>query len=155
MAFKHRRKKLKFHSALPGVISNFTLLRRMFILKISDKENSEKISKKYSEKEISVKKFMKKKNSEKKLPKTKFKKKFWKKNPQKSLNFSLLYASCLGHKAWVPEGCEGKSQAGPKGCQLEVRARRAPKLLYVYINFEIYFFKFEINLCKLKNFSGK
>ena len=28
--------------------------------------------------------------------------------------------------AWAPEGREGRSQAGPKGHQLEVGARRAP-----------------------------
>ena len=35
---------------------------------------------------------------------------------------------CVGHPAWAPEGREGRSQAGPKGHQLEVEARRAPKL---------------------------
>ena len=40
---------------------------------------------------------------------------------------------CVGHTAWAPEGREGRSQAGPKGHQLEVGARRAPKLLvYTY-----------------------
>ena len=38
---------------------------------------------------------------------------------------------CVGHTAWVPEGCEGRSQAGPKGRKLEVGAQRAPKLLVV------------------------
>ena len=36
---------------------------------------------------------------------------------------------CVGHPAWAPEGREGRSQAGPKGHQLEVGARRAPKVL--------------------------
>ena len=35
----------------------------------------------------------------------------------------------VGHTAWVPEGREGRSQAGPKGRKLEVGAQRAPKLL--------------------------
>ena len=33
---------------------------------------------------------------------------------------------CVGHTAWAPEGREGRSQAGPKGRQIEVGARRAP-----------------------------
>ena len=36
---------------------------------------------------------------------------------------------CVGHTAWAPEGREGRSQAGPKGRQLEVGARRAPRPL--------------------------
>ena len=32
----------------------------------------------------------------------------------------------VGHTAWAPEGREGRSQAGPKGHQIEVGARRAP-----------------------------
>ena len=35
----------------------------------------------------------------------------------------------VGHTAWAPKGREGRSQVGPKGHQLEVGARRAPKLL--------------------------
>ena len=34
---------------------------------------------------------------------------------------------CVGHTAWAPEGCEGRSQGGPKGRRLEVGARRAPQ----------------------------
>ena len=37
--------------------------------------------------------------------------------------------------ACAPEGREGRSQAGPKGHQLEVGARRAPKLLVFNISF--------------------
>ena len=40
---------------------------------------------------------------------------------------------CMGHTAWVPEGREGRSQAGPKGRKLEVGAQRAPKLLVTII----------------------
>ena len=36
---------------------------------------------------------------------------------------------CVGHTAWAPEGRDGHYQAGPKGCNLEVGARRAPRLL--------------------------
>ena len=42
----------------------------------------------------------------------------------------------VGHTAWAPEGREGRSQAGPKGRQLEVGPRRGPRLLvhiYIYI----------------------
>ena len=35
--------------------------------------------------------------------------------------------------AWAPEEREGRSQDGPKGLQLEVGARRAPRLLVCYI----------------------
>ena len=35
----------------------------------------------------------------------------------------------VGHTAWAPEGREGRSQAGPKGRQLEVGSRRGPRLL--------------------------
>ena len=35
----------------------------------------------------------------------------------------------VGHTAWAPEGREGRSQAGPKGRQLEVGPRRGPRLL--------------------------
>ena len=43
-------------------------------------------------------------------------------------NFSCmqLHASGVLDAAWAPEGREGQSQAGPKGHQLEVGARRAP-----------------------------
>ena len=37
----------------------------------------------------------------------------------------------VGQTAWGPEGREGRYQAGPKGCNLEVGARRAPRLLVV------------------------
>ena len=40
---------------------------------------------------------------------------------------------CVGHTASVPEGREGRSQAGPKGRSLEVGARRAPRLLVGHI----------------------
>ena len=43
-----------------------------------------------------------------------------------------LMQCCVGHTAWAPEGREGKSQAGPKVRQLEVRAQRAPRLLVGY-----------------------
>ena len=33
---------------------------------------------------------------------------------------------CVGHTTWEPNGCEGQSQARPKGCQLEVRAPDGP-----------------------------
>ena len=36
---------------------------------------------------------------------------------------------CVGHMAWAPKGREGRSQASPKGHQLEVGAWGAPKLL--------------------------
>ena len=38
----------------------------------------------------------------------------------------------VGHMAWAPEGRkgrEGRSQAGPKGRNLEVGPRRGPRLL--------------------------
>ena len=35
----------------------------------------------------------------------------------------------MGHTAWAPEGLQGQSQKGPKGLQLEVGARRVPRLL--------------------------
>ena len=35
----------------------------------------------------------------------------------------------MGHTASAPKGREGRSQAGPKGYELEVGAQRAPKLL--------------------------
>ena len=35
----------------------------------------------------------------------------------------------MGYTASAPEGHERQSQAGPKGRQLEVEARRAPRLL--------------------------
>ena len=35
----------------------------------------------------------------------------------------------MGHTVWALEGREGRSQAGPKGRQLEVGAQRAPRLL--------------------------
>ena len=35
----------------------------------------------------------------------------------------------VGHPAWAPEGREGRSQAGPKPRQLEVRLRRGSRLL--------------------------
>ena len=38
----------------------------------------------------------------------------------------VLDASGVLDAAWAPEGCEGRSQAGPKGHQLEVGARKAP-----------------------------
>ena len=38
---------------------------------------------------------------------------------------------CVGNTAWAPEGLEGRSQAGPKGHQLEVGALQAPKLLVI------------------------
>ena len=38
----------------------------------------------------------------------------------------------MGHTAWAPEGREGRHQAGPKGRSLEVRARRAPRLIVLY-----------------------
>ena len=37
----------------------------------------------------------------------------------------------MRHFNWAPVGREGRSQAGPKGRQLEVGARRAPRLLVV------------------------
>ena len=36
---------------------------------------------------------------------------------------------CVGHTAWAPVGREGWSQGGPKGHQIEVGDRRAPKFL--------------------------
>ena len=44
-----------------------------------------------------------------------------------------LMQRCVGHAAWVPNGHEGQSQAGPKGRQLEVGAQRAPRLLVIHI----------------------
>ena len=38
----------------------------------------------------------------------------------------VLDASGVLDATWAPEGREGRSQAGPKGHQLEVGARRAP-----------------------------
>ena len=35
----------------------------------------------------------------------------------------------MGHTAWAPEGRKGRSQAGPKGRDLEVGAQRASRLL--------------------------
>ena len=40
---------------------------------------------------------------------------------------------CVGHTAWAPEGREWHYEAGPKGRSLEVGARRAPRLLVLYI----------------------
>ena len=40
----------------------------------------------------------------------------------------VLDASGVLDAAFAPEGREGRSQAGPKGHQLEIGARRAPKL---------------------------
>ena len=37
----------------------------------------------------------------------------------------------VGHTAWAPEGREGRSQAGPKGRQLEVGPLRGPSTLYL------------------------
>ena len=39
---------------------------------------------------------------------------------------------CMGHTAWAPKGREGRSQADPKGLQLQVGARRAPRLLVLH-----------------------
>ena len=39
----------------------------------------------------------------------------------------------VGHTAWAPGGGEGRSQAGPKGRQLEVGPRRGPRLLVLNI----------------------
>ena len=38
----------------------------------------------------------------------------------------VLDASGVLDAAWAPEGHEGRTQAGPKGHQLEAGARRAP-----------------------------
>ena len=46
---------------------------------------------------------------------------------------------CVGHTARVPEGCEGRSQAGPKGRKLEVGAQRVPKLLVLNNSREVIF----------------
>ena len=43
---------------------------------------------------------------------------------------------CVGHTAWAPEGREGRYQAGPEGRNLEVGARRAPRLLVLNKTFE-------------------
>ena len=45
----------------------------------------------------------------------------------------LEYPIPLSSVPWAPEGREGRYQAGPKGRSLEVRARRAPRLLVSYI----------------------
>ena len=45
-----------------------------------------------------------------------------------SSNESKMHC-CVGHTAWAPEGREGRYHAGPKGRNLEVEARRAPRLL--------------------------
>ena len=44
----------------------------------------------------------------------------------------VMVLAC-GHTAWAPEGREGRSQAGSKGRNLDVEARRAPRLLVSYI----------------------
>ena len=44
-------------------------------------------------------------------------------------SYHYLMQCCVGHTAWAPDGREGRSQAGPKGCQQEVGAQRAPRLL--------------------------
>ena len=41
--------------------------------------------------------------------------------------FTVELQYCVGHTAWAPEGCEGRSQGGPKGRRIEVEARRAPQ----------------------------
>ena len=46
----------------------------------------------------------------------------------------------MGHTARAAEGREGRSRAGPKGHQLEVGARRAPKLLVIYMVLSISIF---------------
>ena len=46
----------------------------------------------------------------------------------------------VGHTAFVPEGHEGRSQAGPKGRNLEVGARMAPRLLVYNIEYLFFFF---------------
>ena len=43
----------------------------------------------------------------------------------------------MGHTASAPEGREGRYQAGLKGRNLEVVARRAPRLLVKYITLYI------------------
>ena len=57
----------------------------------------------------------------------------------------------MGHTAFTPEGREGRSQAGPKGRQLEVGPRRGPRLLvYIYL-YWIYCQHFG-NICQLEGF---
>ena len=57
------------------------------------------------------------------------------------LNFLSIYVNyiglqrCLGHMAWAPVGCEGRSQAGPMGRQLEVGAQRAPDLDFLSLTY--------------------
>ena len=46
---------------------------------------------------------------------------------------------------WATEGCEGHSQAGAKGRQLEIGARRGPRLLVNYKSFT----RFTRKLCTL------
>ena len=55
---------------------------------------------------------------------------------------TLQCSRCVGHMAWAPEGREGR-EAGPKGRNLEVGARRAPRLL-VWIE------DHQIKACKMK-----
>ena len=45
-----------------------------------------------------------------------------------ALSVLRVWVICVGLATWAPEGREGRSQ-GPKGPQLEVGARRAPRLL--------------------------
>ena len=46
----------------------------------------------------------------------------------------LLHHS-FASTAWAPEGREGRSQAGPKGCKLEVGPQRSLWLLLLHISF--------------------
>ena len=55
---------------------------------------------------------------------------------------TLQCSCCVGHMAWAPKGREGR-EAGPKGRNLEVGARRAPRLL-VWIE------DHQIKACKMK-----
>ena len=55
----------------------------------------------------------------------------------------VLFWICVSHTAWAPKGHEGRSQAGPKGQQLEVGAQRVPKLLVFYIIYFIFNFSFK------------
>ena len=55
---------------------------------------------------------------------------------------------CVGHTAWAPVGRKGRSQEAysQKGLQLEVGARRAPRLLVLHI-FHVCHFHFIGKIC--------
>ena len=54
--------------------------------------------------------------------------KSWCQNNRVFLDFSYF---CVGHTAWAPKECNGRSQAGPNSRHQKVGAWRAPRLLVI------------------------